>query len=180
MRARHGARVRIIDKLSGIDPHCRAASLHARTLEIFYGLGIVDELLAKGNKVLGTSQYANGVRFMHSSAGELDSPFPFTVTLEQCQTEAVLEHLLRSYDLEVERQALQPFVARAAPAAGPRPGEEAVDAGRCCATTTPAPCSSCCTDRSTPCCCSRAPITRPSRGTAWLIWHSRSRLARAI
>jgi 2-polyprenyl-6-methoxyphenol hydroxylase-like FAD-dependent oxidoreductase len=78
--ARHGARVRIIDKLSRHDPHCRAASLHARTLEIFYGLGIVDELLAKGNKVLGTSQYANGVRFMHSSAGELDSPFPFTVT----------------------------------------------------------------------------------------------------
>jgi 2-polyprenyl-6-methoxyphenol hydroxylase-like FAD-dependent oxidoreductase len=47
----------------------------------------------------------NGVRFIHSSGGELDSPYPFTVTLEQCQTEAVLERLLRSYDLEVERQA---------------------------------------------------------------------------
>jgi 2-polyprenyl-6-methoxyphenol hydroxylase-like FAD-dependent oxidoreductase len=103
--ARHGAPVRIIDKLSSINPHCRAASLHARTLEIFYDLGVVEEILAKGNKVLGTSQYANGVRFVHSSGGELDSPYPFTVTLEQCQTEAVLERLLRSYGLDVERQA---------------------------------------------------------------------------
>jgi 2-polyprenyl-6-methoxyphenol hydroxylase-like FAD-dependent oxidoreductase len=78
--ARHGAPVRIIDKVSGISPHCRAASLHARTLEIFYDLGIVDEILAKGNKVLGTSQYAKGVRFMHSSGGELDSPYSFTLT----------------------------------------------------------------------------------------------------
>jgi 2-polyprenyl-6-methoxyphenol hydroxylase-like FAD-dependent oxidoreductase len=103
--ARHGAPVRIVDKLPGINPHCRAASLHARTLEIFYDFGIVDEILTKGNKVLGSSQYANGVRFVHSSGGELDSPYPFTVTLEQCHTEAVLERLLRSYDIEVERQA---------------------------------------------------------------------------
>src|SRR5208337_111199 len=86
------------------NPHCRATGLHARTLEIFYDLGIVDEILAQGNKVLGMSQYANGERFMHSSGGELDSPYPFAMMLEQCKTEAALEGLLRTLGVEVERE----------------------------------------------------------------------------
>jgi len=102
--ARHGAPVRIIDQQSSINPHCRACSVHARTLEIFHDFGIVDEILAQGHKVLGMSQYANGERFMHSSGSEIDSPYPFTVNLEQCKTEAALERLLSSYDIEVERE----------------------------------------------------------------------------
>jgi 2-polyprenyl-6-methoxyphenol hydroxylase-like FAD-dependent oxidoreductase len=102
--ARHGAPVRIIDKQSGINPHCRACSVHARTLEIFHDFGIIDEILAQGHKVLGMSQYANGERFMHSSGGEIDSPFPYSVNLEQCKTESALERLLHTYQLEVERE----------------------------------------------------------------------------
>src|SRR5229473_2753655 len=102
--SRHGVPVRIIDKLASINPHRRATTLHARTLEIFYDLGIVEEILAQGNKVLGTSQFANGERFMHSSAAELEGPYPFTVMLEQCKTEAALEALLRTLGVEVERQ----------------------------------------------------------------------------
>ncbi len=102
--ARHGAPVRIIDKQSGINPHCRACALHSRTLEIFHDLGIVDEILAQGHKILGTSQYANGERFMHSSGEEVDSPFPYVVNLEQCKTESALERLLRTYDIQVQRE----------------------------------------------------------------------------
>jgi 2-polyprenyl-6-methoxyphenol hydroxylase-like FAD-dependent oxidoreductase len=102
--ARHGAPVRIIDKQSGINPHCRACSVHARTLEIFHDFGIVDEILVQGHKVLGMSQYANGERLMHSSGGEIDSPYPYTVNLEQCKTESALERLLRTYAIEVERE----------------------------------------------------------------------------
>jgi 2-polyprenyl-6-methoxyphenol hydroxylase-like FAD-dependent oxidoreductase len=102
--SRHGVPVRIIDKLASINPHCRATTLHARTLEIFYDLGVVEEILARGNKVLGMSQFANGERFMHSSGGELDSPYPFAVMLEQCRTEAALEGLLRTLGVEVERE----------------------------------------------------------------------------
>src|SRR5260370_1878050 len=102
--ARHGAPVRIIDQLSGINPHCRACSVHARTLEIFHDLGIVDEILAEGHKILGMSQYANGERFMHSSGDEIDSPFPYTVNLEQCKTESALERLLWTYHINVDRE----------------------------------------------------------------------------
>jgi 2-polyprenyl-6-methoxyphenol hydroxylase-like FAD-dependent oxidoreductase len=75
-----------------------------RTLEIFYDIGIVDEILAQGVKVLGMSQYAGGKRFMHSSGGELDSPYPFGLTLEQCKTEAALEGLLHTLGVKVERE----------------------------------------------------------------------------
>lgn len=101
--ARHGAPVRIIDKQQGVNPHCRACALHSRTLEIFHDFGIIDEILAKAHRILGTSQYANGERFMHSSGEEIDSPFPFAVNLEQCKTESALERLLRTYDIQVER-----------------------------------------------------------------------------
>jgi len=101
----HGVPVRIIDKLAGINPDCRATTLHARTLEIFYDLGIVEEILAQGNKVLAMSQFANGERFMHSSAAEFEGPYPFTLMLEQCKTEAALEGPLRTSGVDVEREA---------------------------------------------------------------------------
>src|SRR5438105_1751074 len=101
--ARHGAPVRIVDRLPAINPTCRAVGLHSRTLEVFHDLGIVDEILAQGNKVLGMSQYANGVRFLHSGGGELDTPYPFGVILEQCKTEAALEGLLTRLGVTVER-----------------------------------------------------------------------------
>ena len=102
--ARHGTPVRIIDKQSGINPHCRACSVHVRTLEIFQDLGIVDEILAQGHKIIGMSQYANGERFMHSSADEVESPYPYSINIEQCKTESALERLLRTYHIEVERE----------------------------------------------------------------------------
>jgi 2-polyprenyl-6-methoxyphenol hydroxylase-like FAD-dependent oxidoreductase len=101
--ARHGAPVRIIEKQDRINPHSRANGLHGRTLEIFDDLGIVDEILAQGDRLLGVSQYANGKRFMHSNSGDVDSPYPFVVTLEQFRTEATLERLLNSLGVNVER-----------------------------------------------------------------------------
>lgn len=103
--ARHQAPVRIIDKHEGINPHCRATSIHARTLEVFQDLGIVDYFLAEGVKLQGVSQYANGKRFLHSTGSDVDSPFPFAISIEQCKTEAELERLLNSYGVEVEREA---------------------------------------------------------------------------
>ena len=103
-RAGPGTPLQHTNKQSGINPHCRACSLHARTLEIFHDFGIVDEILAQGHKVLGMSQYANGERFMHSSGDEIDSPYPYTVNLSSGKTESALESLLRSYNVEVARE----------------------------------------------------------------------------
>ncbi len=112
--ARHRTPVRIIEKRAAIDPHCRATSIHVRTLEIFHDLGIIDAILERGVRVRGMSQYANGVRFLHSNDDDIDSPFPFALSLEQCKTEEELERLLGSYDVKVERETeLLTFVEEA-------------------------------------------------------------------
>ncbi len=58
--SRHGVPVRIIDKSPGIDPHARATYLRARTLEIFHGLGLAEEILARGQPLKAISLFANG------------------------------------------------------------------------------------------------------------------------
>jgi 2-polyprenyl-6-methoxyphenol hydroxylase-like FAD-dependent oxidoreductase len=101
--ARHGAPVRIIDELPGILPFCRATGIHARTLEVFQDLGIVDEFLAVGQPIRAVNEYANGVRFRHTRFGVVDSPYPVTLSVEQHRTEAILEALLGRLGAKVER-----------------------------------------------------------------------------
>jgi 2-polyprenyl-6-methoxyphenol hydroxylase-like FAD-dependent oxidoreductase len=102
--SRHGAPVRIIDKLPSIVPTCRANGIHSRTLEIFQDLGIVDQVLARGHELHGANQFANGERFLHLRfEDEVDSPYPFTISLEQFNTEAILEGLLNRLGVAVER-----------------------------------------------------------------------------
>jgi 2-polyprenyl-6-methoxyphenol hydroxylase-like FAD-dependent oxidoreductase len=104
--ARHRAPVRIIDRLAGVNPHCRATGIHARTLEVFHDLGVVDEMLAAGHKLRGMTQYAAGRPFSRVTFAdeEEDSPYPFTLSLEQNRTETILEGLLRRLGPAVERR----------------------------------------------------------------------------
>ncbi len=103
--ARHGVPVRIIDKVPGIDPHCRATLLHSRTLEVFQDLGIVDAILEEGIPLMGGRQYANGKLFLHLRYGDVDSPYRYAIALGQPQIEEKLEQLLTRFGLRVERQA---------------------------------------------------------------------------
>jgi 2-polyprenyl-6-methoxyphenol hydroxylase-like FAD-dependent oxidoreductase len=102
--ARHGAPVRIVDRSPGIDPHCRATGVHARTLEIFQDLGIVEEALAEATPIHGENLYAGGRRFLHARYDGVDSPYRFSVGLPQCRTEAILERHLRALGVSVERR----------------------------------------------------------------------------
>lgn len=101
--ARHGVPVRIVDKSPGIDPHCRATTLHSRTLEIFQDLGIVGPVLNEGELIRGGRQYANGQLFMHARYTDLDSPYPLMASLGQNRIETVLEKHLNDFGIEVER-----------------------------------------------------------------------------
>jgi len=102
--ARHAVPVRIVDKLPGIVPYARATGVHSRTLEIFQHLGIVDEVLAAGQKVLGMHQFVDGKPLRSVRFAEVDSPYPFTIALEQWRTETFLEGALRRLGVEVERE----------------------------------------------------------------------------
>src|SRR5262245_4013763 len=101
--ARHGAPVRIVDKRPEIDPHCRATGIHCRTLEVFHDLGIVDEIVAAGRPFLAFNEYINGRHVARHPTGGVDSPYPFTLQLQQCLTEEILEGLLSRLGVAVER-----------------------------------------------------------------------------
>lgn len=101
--ARHGTAVRIIDKSPGIDPHSRATYLRARTLEILHGLGLAEEIVAKGQPLKAISLYAGGKHMATTPDLPVDSPFPWGAAYAQCKIEAVLERHLHRLGVEVER-----------------------------------------------------------------------------
>ncbi|MCG8587371.1 MAG: FAD-dependent monooxygenase [Pirellulales bacterium] len=101
--ARHGVPVRIVDKSPGIDPHSRATYLRARTLEIFHGLGLAEEIVERGQPMKALSLYANGEHVATTPNLPADSPFPWGTAHAQNKTEAVLERHLASFGVEVER-----------------------------------------------------------------------------
>jgi len=102
--ARHGAPVRIVDRLPGIRPFARATGVHSRTLEVFQDFGIADEIIARSAPIRGANQFAGGELIMHFRTDGLDSPFPFSVSLEQWKVEETLEKLLASHGVSVERE----------------------------------------------------------------------------
>lgn len=101
--ARHGVSCRIIDKRPHATTTSNAIALHARTLEVFEQLGLIEELLAQGLKMHGASIYADSQRIMHVSFEELDTTYPFTLSLPQSETERILGAHLERLGIQVER-----------------------------------------------------------------------------
>src|SRR5271154_7226371 len=101
--ARRGVRVRVIDKLAQPTDQSRAIAVHARSLDMFERMGIVDELLSTGVKAIAMQLHAGGRDLFRIPLGEVDSAFPFTLTTAQTETERVLNERLQSFGVTVER-----------------------------------------------------------------------------
>src|SRR5271156_3613496 len=92
--ARRGVRVRVIDKLAQPTYQSRAIAVHARSLDMFDRMGIVDELISTGIKATAMQLYAGHSKLFRVPLGGVDSAYPFTLTTAQTETERVLgEHL---------------------------------------------------------------------------------------
>jgi 2-polyprenyl-6-methoxyphenol hydroxylase-like FAD-dependent oxidoreductase len=105
--ARHGVPCRIVDASPGPTEQSRALAIHARTLEVFEDLGIVDEVLAKARKAHGVAAFSSdGSRIMHITFDleGLETPYPYTLILPQGETERLLVERLKKHGIEVERQ----------------------------------------------------------------------------
>ncbi len=102
--ARHGVPCRIIDKLPHATTTSKALALHARTLEVFEQIGIIEEVLNQGLKLHGMSIHADGHRIMHISLDDLHGPYPFVLSLPQSETERILGKHLERLGIQVERQ----------------------------------------------------------------------------
>lgn len=100
---RHGVPCRVVDMNEGPSIWSKAAAVHARTLEVFEAMGVVDEALARGRQLHGVGLYAGQKRISHFSTDSMDSPYPFILGLSQRETEQILEKHLVALGGKVER-----------------------------------------------------------------------------
>ncbi|MGB9308158.1 MAG: FAD-dependent monooxygenase [Mycobacterium sp.] len=101
--ARRGVRVRVIDKLAQPTDQSRAIAVHARSLDMFDRMGIVDELLSTGIKATAMQLNAGHRKLFRVPLGGVDSAFPFTLTTAQTETERVLDKHLQTLGVSVDR-----------------------------------------------------------------------------
>ncbi len=102
---RQGLSCRIIDKGDGPSIWSKAQIIHARTLECFQDMGVVDEILAHGRVVSGSRITTPELQAIaRIELGGIDSPYPYLLSLSQRETEILLaKHLERNHDVHIER-----------------------------------------------------------------------------
>ncbi|GCE31537.1 hypothetical protein KDA_70210 [Dictyobacter alpinus] len=102
--ARYNVPLRIIDKHAEPLQLSKAAAIHARTLEIFADLGVIDTFLAEGQQVdilALRTRYKDRLRLDFSRLKH--TPYPFMLDLPQYRTEYILMKKLEEINIPVER-----------------------------------------------------------------------------
>jgi len=89
--ARQGVSFRLVDKAAQGCQFLQAGSVHAKTLEIFAGLGCLDGFLQEGQKVLRSITCVPPRRqIARTDYEDIESPYPFLLQIEQYRTERLL------------------------------------------------------------------------------------------
>ena len=101
--ARRQVPVRVIDKLPAPTIESRAILLHSRSLEMMARLGVVEQIIASGVRTDGMQLHADGKLLADLPFGSVDSPYPFSVTTAQTETERILTARLAEFGGTVER-----------------------------------------------------------------------------
>lgn len=101
---RHGITPRIIDKAPAPSDKSKAFGIHARTLELFENMGIVDTVLGQGNICNGFDMYNHGKPLASVAFSSLESRYPYFLILAQSDTEKILNDHINSYGIKVERE----------------------------------------------------------------------------
>ena len=101
--ARRGVGVRLIDKLTAPTQESRAIIVHARSLEMMERIGTVDALIDSGVKLSALEMHADGELLGRVELGTVDSPYPFSVSTAQTETERVLAERLEALGVTIDR-----------------------------------------------------------------------------
>jgi 2-polyprenyl-6-methoxyphenol hydroxylase-like FAD-dependent oxidoreductase len=99
---RHGVRVRIIEQNSAPSIHSKALVVQPRTLEVFYAMGISDQVAKLAQPVFSMQAHLNGKDVAMIQFGEVDGPFPRPMMLRQSQTERLLGARLAEQGVDIE------------------------------------------------------------------------------
>ena len=103
--ARRGVRSLLIDRHAGPSLETRALGVHARTLEIYSQLGIVERAFALGKRATGAQLWAQGRKAAQVpliDAGGRLTPYPCILVLGQDDNERLMGDRLRDWDQSVE------------------------------------------------------------------------------
>jgi 2-polyprenyl-6-methoxyphenol hydroxylase-like FAD-dependent oxidoreductase len=101
--ARRGVPVRIFDRLPAPTTESRAILVHARSLEMFERIGLVDEIIAAGVRTDAMEMHAGKHSTARIELGAIDSSFPYSITIAQTETERILTEALAGHGVSVER-----------------------------------------------------------------------------
>jgi 2-polyprenyl-6-methoxyphenol hydroxylase-like FAD-dependent oxidoreductase len=96
--------VRIVDRLAEPTTESRAIVVHARSLEMFERLGLAEKLIDAGVRTTAMEMHADGAVVARIALDLVDSPFPFSVTIAQTETERILTEALAEQGVTVERE----------------------------------------------------------------------------
>jgi 2-polyprenyl-6-methoxyphenol hydroxylase-like FAD-dependent oxidoreductase len=101
-----GATCRIIDRQPDRVHESRALAIQPRTLEVLRGLGVTEELVARGNDAVWVQLHAGGrgVRMRLFGLGLDDTAYPFLLFVSQAETEQLLGDHLAAGGVQVERR----------------------------------------------------------------------------
>lgn len=102
--ARYHVPLRIIEKHVSPLKLSKAAAIHARTLEIFADLGMIDTFLAEGQQVDILALRTRNADRLHLDFSQLKhTPYPFMLDLPQYRTEYILMQKLEETGITIER-----------------------------------------------------------------------------
>ncbi|MFF1478955.1 FAD-dependent oxidoreductase [Streptomyces sp. NPDC058301] len=102
--ARRGVAVRVVDAAEGPSATSRAIATHARTLEIYDQMGVVEGVLARGRELRAFTMHRGGRQLVRMGAdySRLPTRYPFTLMIPQAATEEVLREALARRGVKVE------------------------------------------------------------------------------
>src|SRR5262245_2492093 len=103
--ARRGIKPMIIDRHSGPAQQTRAIGVQARTMEIYAGVGRVEQALRLGKTTDGAKLWANGrstARIPVGGIGQGLSPYPFVLMLGQDDNERIMGAKLRDFGVPIQ------------------------------------------------------------------------------
>ncbi|MFJ9109793.1 FAD-dependent oxidoreductase [Streptomyces sp. NPDC102283] len=101
---RRGLRVRVVDASEGPATTSRAIATHPRTLETYDQMGVVDEMVARGQRIQAFTLHHNGrlLARLDADYAQMPTRYPFTLCIDQVRTEEVLRAALGAFGVEVE------------------------------------------------------------------------------
>ncbi|MGC3863074.1 FAD-dependent monooxygenase [Micromonospora chersina] len=103
--ARHGVKVRLVDRALDRVHESRALAVQPRTLEVLGGFGLADEMVAAGNPAVRLIVHAGRRRrpVPLFDLGLPDTAYPYLLFLSQAETERLLGEHLATLGVSVER-----------------------------------------------------------------------------